>query len=561
MSTEEAVRDPRERLHRLDADLHAQLRRMEDVRKALVFGVRTAREAFGAAAAAVAVRRAGRRRTEVIYRAPRDAAWDGALLSAYLEGRRPRIPAGVLLAPVSRRGRKWAVLALSDPGTDFGPKERRALFSAAEILTETIAAMDARRTRSIRRRIQKKIADGREPQDHMYNILHGLLSLTRYDHSASLFVCEAGGGLRLAAEQIAWTKAKSRRIGLRIAVPEPVAALLAEGRVRLAERAPLSAGEPGPWSDPLAALMDHRSGAETDVPAELAMLCAPVTTPERALGVLKISSRRRGVLGEYETGLVQEFIPLASLAIQFSERARTLGDRVLESERKHALANLTRGIAHDVNNALGSMLPLVQQLREEAVTGSLEPEELREDLATLERSIQTCRRIFGSMLAIARGARRGLGHGNLRRAVEHALSVLEESLRRRGIEVRLELPEELPTLRGGQGDLTQLFLNLCSNARDAMGEGGCLGIRAKADGGCVLVEVEDNGCGISAAVRDRVVEPFFTTKERGNGLGLAICRSILWDVGGEMEIESREGRGTKVTLTLPVLEKLREVTT
>jgi len=75
------------------------------------------------------------------------------------------------------------------------------------------------------------------------------------------------------------------------------------------------------------------------------MLCAPILTPEGALGVLKISARRHGVLGGHEAGLVEDFLPLASLAVQFSVRTESLHKRVLLSERKHALANLTRGIA------------------------------------------------------------------------------------------------------------------------------------------------------------------------------------------------------------------------
>ena len=171
----------------------------------------------------------------------------------------------------------------------------------------------------------------------------------------------------------------------------------------------------------------------------------------------------------------------------------------------------------------------------------------------LERSLQTCRRIFGGMLTIARGSRDGVGHGNLRRSIEGALSVLEDSLRRRGIAVSLHLPEELPLIQGNQGDLTQLFLNLCSNARDAMGAGGQLTLTVTAHEKVVEVAVEDTGAGIPEGLAERIWEPFFTTKKDGHGLGLGICRSILWDVGGDMRFEARQ-RGTRVIVTLPVLE-------
>jgi two-component system sporulation sensor kinase A len=285
----------------------------------------------------------------------------------------------------------------------------------------------------------------------------------------------------------------------------------------------------------------------------VAVLCAPILIPGGALVVLKLSARREGLFGEYEARLVEEFIPITSLAVQFLVRTETLHERVLESERKHVLANLTRGITHDVNNALGAMMPLVQQMREDATNNQLEAETVTQDLQSLEASIQTCRRIFGSMLTISRGAVRGVGHGNLRRAIDGALNVLEDSLKRRNIQVLLDLPDELPTIRGSQGDLTQIFLNLCTNARDAMSDGGELHIIATPNKKTVRVSVQDTGCGIPAEKLTRVLEPFYTTKAEGSGLGLSICRSVLYDIGGDLTVHSTEGEGTRLNLTLPVL--------
>jgi two-component system NtrC family sensor kinase len=276
-------------------------------------------------------------------------------------------------------------------------------------------------------------------------------------------------------------------------------------------------------------------------------------TPDGTVGILKISARRKGVLADYEVRQVGSFVPLTSLAVQFAVRTESLHERILQSERKHALANLTRGITHDVNNALGAMLPLVQQMREDTRAGRMRPDTLGEDLASIEKSIQTCRRIFAGMLAIARGSARGIGHGNLRRAIDSALSVLEDSLKRRAVAVDIDLPAELPAIGASQGDLTQIFLNLFTNARDAMSKEGKLSIRARQKGRLVEVEVKDTGTGIPPELLDRLLEPFFTTKPDGSGLGLSICKSILWDIGGDLKIESQRGRGTSVHVALPVL--------
>ncbi len=561
------------KLLRLQADLWLRLKDVHDTRKVLVYGLRAAKELFAAPEAAAATLKPGREQADMVFTIPRSAEWDVELLTRYIRGARPTIPGHTLLAPIKRRRRCWTVLGLRYADRSFTPDEREALFALTQTLTEIIRQLDEKRSRTVRRKIERKIADHQEPKDLIYDLLHGLRSLTRYDHSASLFIAQEGSeALELIAEQIAWTKARSRRIGRRLELDEAARAELGSGKVRLYERdgvppeadkrnnnAPEGSKRKEGWRDPhggatsLPDLLDLEASPET--PAEVSMLCAPIVTPEGALGVLKISARRHGVLGGHEAGLVEEFLPLASLAVQFSVRTETLQERVLQSERKHALANLTRGIAHDVNNALGAMLPLVQQMRDDAENREIEAATLAADLASIETSLQTCRRIFGGMLAIARGGSdAGVGHGNLRRAIDAALSVLGDSMKRRAIEVTVALPRELPAIRGSQGDLTQLFLNLCANARDAMPDGGELWITATNGLGVVQVIVEDTGTGIPARMLERVSEPFFTTKAEGNGLGLSICRSILWDVGGEMNIETTPGEGTRARLLLPVLD-------
>ena len=99
---------------RLRADLRARLRPVRDARKAVVYGIRATRESFDASESAVATLRPGRESATVIYSSPPNSDWDAGLLSAYLRGRRPEIPEHTLLAPVERRGRNWAVLALRD---------------------------------------------------------------------------------------------------------------------------------------------------------------------------------------------------------------------------------------------------------------------------------------------------------------------------------------------------------------------------------------------------------------------------------------------------------------
>ncbi len=545
------------KLLHLQADLHTRLRGVRDARKAVIYGLRKTREIVGAKEAVIATLKAGRRANAgLLFTIPEQGDWDKELLTKYLTGKRPHIPSNTLLVPIKRQGHTWAVFGLRDEDLEFTAEHLKALFQVTQTLTYIIEVVDRNRAHEVRRKIEQKIANREDPKDLIYDILHGLRSLTHYDHSASLFIAKEGSGpLMLVAEQIAWTKAKSKRIGLSMNLDEKLRRRLRRGSVRIYKRVGNAWAHPhGDEAPLLAELLDYNASSSQAIPKEVSMLCAPIATPDGTLGVLKISARRPGILSNYEAELVEEFMPLASLAIQFSVRTEYLRERMLQSERKHVLANLARGIAHDVNNSLGAMLPLVQQIREDVSNHRLKRSDLIQDLEHIEKSVQTCRRIFGGMLSLARGSRPALGHGNLRRAIEGALSVLQDSMKRASIDIVQSIPKELPMIRGAQGDLTQLFLNICSNARDSMPNGGHLSITARAEKRTVQVTIRDTGCGMAAKALGRVFDPFFTTKADGNGLGLAICRSILWDIGGEIKIESEQGHGTNVLVSLPCLE-------
>jgi signal transduction histidine kinase len=142
------------------------------------------------------------------------------------------------------------------------------------------------------------------------------------------------------------------------------------------------------------------------------------------------------------------------------------------------------------------------------------------------------------------------------RLVESLLPALAEPMRERGIELRLELPRDLPSVRVDPMQLEQALLELVSNALDAMPEGGQLRVAADSRnggsaGGEVVIEIADTGPGIPAHVLPSVCEPFFTTRQEGTGLGLAIAKRYVEQNGGRLEIESSPGSGTRVRVRLP----------
>jgi len=540
-------------LRRFVASLLAQLKPAREVHAALRHALRAAQEFLRADKGCVAIIPFGGRNTDLLFSSPATEIWDRELLGRFIRRERPELPQGLLLAPVWRRGRPWAVLGLGRAGRPFERGMGRELQSIGAAVSEALERIDRDRIREVRDRIDRKILEQIRPKDLFYQILHGLRSLTRYDHSAALLIHEGDDGfLTLVAEQIAWTKGRSTRIGLRLPLTDDERRLLAAGESLGFDR------QGDDWREwqgrpyaALAGLLDwHRS--EPGGRREGTMLCAPLAARDGVFGVLKVAARNPGTFGPFDADLVERFRAHASIALQNSRRAESLEARILLAERKHAMADLARSVSHDVNNALGSVLPLLQQMREEVAAGRAEPAVLLGDLEQIQRSLEVCRRIFGGMLAFARGAARHHGDARLRTALDNAIAILGDSLERQGVRLNVDLPAELPALRAGQGDVEQVLLNLLTNAREAMPRGGeiTLDARQVADG--VEVRVQDTGEGIAPADLQRVFEPFYSTKPEGTGLGLPICRSIVWGLGGRLAIESLEGRGARVTVLVPV---------
>ena len=540
-------------------ELKNSLRAVREDHNALRISLRRSCEHFKVDEGCIAVAGPGGSRAELMAVLPRGGKWDLDCLAAFLQNRRPRIPPNIIMSPIHRRGRLWGVLALRGERDFEIPLSYVALRRVGNLISETIEVIDRERNLEVRSRIDRKILEQLRPSDLFYQILHGLRSLTQYDHSSALLICNRReNALEVVAEQIAWQKGKSRRIGLKLPLTDDIWALLRHNMVYGFDR-----GDGGwrEWSEgdatELAELLDYNKApaSNNSDEREFCMLCAPLAAREGVVGLLKVAARYPGSFSRYEADLLRRFTPLAAVAIQNSQRTVSLEAKWLEAEKKHAIANLLRGVSHDVNNALGCILPLVQQLLEDIQSEALQPETLSDDLEQVEHSIQTCRRIFGGMLALARNTGQVNVQGNLRRALDSTLTVLRDGFERQGIELDIQVADVLPNIEAGQGDLEQLFLNLATNARDAMPTGGTLSIRAELQGDDAAILIRDTGCGIPVEFMSRIQEPFFTTKRNGNGLGLSICRSIIWNAGGHLEIKSEPGAGTEIRVLLPLVRR------
>lgn len=533
-----------------------QYREGRDPDKILRGGLRLGMELFRAAEGCIAAVHPGSSEARLVQQTPAGSCWDRRLMSGFLRGDKVSVPRDVMLARIRRHGRMWGVLALRSPEADYSWDARQAFSAIGGLANELIEQVDLHRIREVRARVDRKVLEQSHPKHLSYEVLHGIRSLISYDHSAALLIHDAEAGvLEVVAEQVAWRKAKGENVGRKFPLKASLQEVLAQPVVLGFDR------DVGGWVDwagggstTLAEMLDYDrlplKGAFA--PSEGAVLCASLITREGLLGVLKVASIQPGSFCPYEVELISQFLPQAAVALQNARRAESLERRMIDAERKHAMADLARGVAHDVNNALGAVLPLVQQLAHDLETDAFDPEAAAADLKQVERSIRLCRRIFGGMLNFAKGSARNPSLVALRQAVDSALVIFREGLERRGVALTVDVPADLPRLFAVQADVEQLLLNLISNARDATGPGGSLAIRARAEAGRLALEVEDTGSGISPEDLARLQEPFFTTKANGHGLGLAICRSIAAQLRGQLDIRSVVGRGTKVKVSFPV---------
>jgi len=535
--------------------LSAHLQDVREPQKALRHTLRDTREFFQATHGCIATLRPGRSEADLLFALPKQADWDLGVLTRYIRHTHPPVQRDMLIGSVRRRGGAWGALALVAPGQAFDRDDRRLIARIAAVLSTAVHRIDGDRLLGVRDRIDRKIMEQIHPKDLFYQILDGIRSLTHYDHSSALLIREEDeASLRVVAEQIAWTKAKSERIGLRIPITGDAAALLQSERVYGFDRHGDRWRE---WNDQpagaLVALLDYNGGdgAERENVRESSMLCAPLVTRDSLVGVLKIAARHPEQLKPFDAELVEHFRSQAAIAIQNLHRAESLRARVVTAERKHAMADLARSVSHDLNNALGSMLPLIQQMQADLRSGALAPAVFAEDLEHVQKSLQVCRRIFGGMLTFSRNAARRSGHGHVRRAIETATAILKYGMSRSDIELQVSVPEEIPEVACSQSDLEQVFLNLLSNAREATPHGGRIVVTVRSVERLVEISIADSGCGIPPEDLPRVLEPFFTTKPHGNGLGLSICRSVLWEVDGTLTIQSELGNGTDVRVLVP----------
>ena len=213
------------------------------------------------------------------------------------------------------------------------------------------------------------------------------------------------------------------------------------------------------------------------------------------------------------------------------------------------LGELAASVAHEINNALTLVHGWLNLLRDDVPEDHSQRPAIDLVIAETDRIADLTR----NLLQVARSQEEQTQDVDLAALLHDLITLTTYQMNNASIELRTQVPEYLPTVRGSSGRLKQALLNLLVNARQAMPSGGTLTVRVERQADAQLcIHLEDTGAGIPEDVQSRVFSPFFTTKQDGTGLGLPVTRKIVEDHGGTLDMQSTPNRGTQFTLRLPV---------
>jgi len=233
-----------------------------------------------------------------------------------------------------------------------------------------------------------------------------------------------------------------------------------------------------------------------------------------------------------------------------NKELRETQEQLIRSEKLAAIGQLASGVSHELRNPLGAIKNAVFYIRRRVARTELPTTEPRvlEFLDIMDEEVNVANKVITDLLGFSRVAKPTVSPVN-------AAGVIEDALRHapqpENIDLVKNINENLPMVMVDADQIRQVFINIILNAQQAMSKDGRLDIHARSKGEFVEVEFADTGCGIPESDIDKIFDPLFTTKAKGIGLGLSVCKSVLERHGGDIRVESKAGRGTTFTVSLP----------
>ena len=234
-------------------------------------------------------------------------------------------------------------------------------------------------------------------------------------------------------------------------------------------------------------------------------------------------------------------------------KMKEMEDRIQLAERLSSLGHLAAGVAHEIRNPLNAMGMGLQRLKREFLpTEESKKEEYVSFLELILKETRRVNEIIEQFLTLSRPFELTLRESSLQDLLKNLVTLFQEEASSVGVALREEISSGLPLIKMDPERLTQAFINIMKNGMQAMSRGGTLRIETRSLKDRVEVIISDSGSGIPPEQMEKVFNYYYTTKEKGVGLGLPIAHRIIEAHGGQLGIESQVGSGTKVTVILPV---------
>ena len=234
-----------------------------------------------------------------------------------------------------------------------------------------------------------------------------------------------------------------------------------------------------------------------------------------------------------------------------NEKLKEAQEQLIRSEKLAAIGKLAGGVGHELRNPLGAIKNAVYYIKGKLINSELAKTEPRiiEFLGIVDDEISSSNKIIDDLLNFSRVGKPAVSPAKIRKVMEDALSYLPVP---ENVEVINKLDSNLPEVEIDPDQIRQVFANIATNAIQAMLEGGKLTIDARKGDKFLEVAISDTGGGISGDVIGKIFDPLFTTRAKGIGLGLAVCKSIIERHGGTIGVESKVGEGATFTVKLPL---------
>ncbi|HEY7716028.1 MAG TPA: ATP-binding protein, partial [Candidatus Binatia bacterium] len=299
-----------------------------------------------------------------------------------------------------------------------------------------------------------------------------------------------------------------------------------------------------------------------------AEITLPIISKEKLVGILNLGHKEdKSLYSNEDLELLSTLTNQAAIAIENArlyENLKQSQDTLRRADRLSSLGLLTAGLAHEIRNPLVAIRTFTQLLPER-----YEDAEFREGFQGLAlKEVDRICGLINDLLSFARPSKPNVAPENINDVADNIARILETQAKEKGVAIVREFGENLPKVWIDREQMKQVFMNLILNAIQAMKNGGSVvlstRLSAKKDTELireyVQVEVRDSGIGIPPENLEQIFDPFFTSKDEGSGLGLAVSHQIVQEHGGFITVKSTVGKGTSFFVHVPVGKPIRVAT-